>query len=63
MIRIKTIMDGDKVVEKRLVHTNFKQSKPHGKCRFRPRLQRLTDERFMSASQKRAHREGQEIYV
>jgi hypothetical protein len=63
MIRIKTIEEDGKVVEKRFVHTNYAQSKPRGKCKFQPQLTLLTNEKFMSAAQKRAHQEGQEIWV
>lgn len=42
---------------------NLKVSKPFGKGPWLPTPTRLTDERFMSASQKRAHHAGEEIWV
>lgn len=64
MIRQKTtIIDGK--LHTQLVHTNYKISRPLGRCKNRPTFepQQLTNRKFMSASQKRAFDAGEEIWV
>lgn len=63
MIRQKSVIDELGQIVSKLVHTNYKQSKPPGRSNFRPVPQQLTDRRFMSASQKRAFDKGEEIWV
>lgn len=53
----------DDVKRSRSGGRNLKTSKPFGKGPKLPPMTRLTDEKFMSASQKRAHRAGEEIWV
>lgn len=63
MIRQKTIIDELGKIHSTLVNTNYKQSKPPGRCKFRPAPQQLTDRRFMSRPQREAFDKGEEIWV
>ncbi len=63
MIRQKTIVEDNKIVATKLVHTNYSVSKPVGRSNFRPAPQQLTDRRFMSKPQRAAFDQGEEIWV
>lgn len=65
MIRKKTTIDEQGNSVEILVNTNYKQSRAFGRCKNRPSAgrQQLTDRRFMSAGQKRAFDNGEEIWV
>jgi hypothetical protein len=63
MIRQKTIIDDLGKLTSRLVHTNYKQSKPPGRSLFRPEPQQLTNRKFMSKPQRSAFDQGEEIWV